>query len=134
MSGEEMERAIAFVLEQQARFDGQLAELAARQTDLAERQAELAAAQTRTENGLGLMREALVGAMGLTQKVAESQIKADQRLEALEAQGDRLVTQGDTLALRMDALTAAQTETERHLTVFIAVVEKYIARNGNGAH
>lgn len=97
MTGEEMERAIAFVLEQQARFEVQLAELARRQTESEGRVLKL-------ENSMGLMREAVIGAMGLAQRVAEAQVEADRRAASLKE--------------RLDA--------------FIVVVERYITRNGNG--
>jgi hypothetical protein len=106
MTHDEMERAIAFVLEQQAKFDARLLEHGER---MAARMLELVQTQERFQNSLGLMREALVGTMGLVQKLTEAQEATDRRLNALAQRTDEI-------GARLDA--------------FIVVVERYITRNG----
>lgn len=100
MTGEEMERAMAFVLQQQAHFETKLAVLA-------ETQAESERRVLKLENSMGLMREALVGTMGLVQKLTEETnrrfVEVDKRITALD----------------------------ERLNAFIVVVERYITRNGN---
>ncbi|MGH9416193.1 MAG: hypothetical protein ACRD01_06150 [Terriglobales bacterium] len=104
MSPEEYERSLEFLVRQQATFDARMAQLAARQE-------ELATAQERDRATAALMRDALVGTMGLVQKLTEAQLATDRRLDALT---ERV----DTVTGRLDA--------------FIVIVERYITRNGNG--
>ncbi len=104
MTGEEMERAIAFVLQQQARFEGQMAELTAQHGELARQQKELAQQQKTTAAQVSEVTTAVMGTMSFVQKIAAAQIESEKRLR--------------TMSERLDA--------------FIVVVEKYITRNGNG--
>lgn len=71
---------------------------------------------------MALMREALVGTMGLVQKLTAD---TDKRI----AENDRRIAENEKRAAESEKRMAALDE---RLNAFIIVVERYITRNGNG--
>jgi ABC-type transporter Mla subunit MlaD len=111
MTNQEIEKAIEFVLNQQAQFSEdlrQLHEVLATQTRQIATQTELMSRQN----------EAVVFIIGSLGKIADVQTAAEPRLSGLETQVATLTERLDTLSERVDA--------------FITFVGAYIERhNGN---
>jgi peptidoglycan hydrolase CwlO-like protein len=90
MTGEEMERAIAFILEQQAQFAANQEQAVERISRLEAAQESLAQTQENTERQIGRLSEALIEltdshtrTQDALARLAEAQAHSDQRLDAL---------------------------------------------------
>lgn len=148
MSNEEMNKKMEFIVEQQAQFAVDMKVM---------REVQAADANLLKQN-MGVLQElyhnlsdAVITVVGLVGKVAQAQLRADERINVLtQAQVN---TDGRIKALaeaqtRSDAsfnllaqaqtrtdesirlLTQAQSRTEERLNIFINVVERYISGNG----
>lgn len=104
MTHEEMERAIEFVLSQQAQFATNLQ--------------QLADTQVTFQNQLNKVNEAVVATIGMIGKLAQAQERTEKEVQELSH--------------KLDALAQRGGETEERLNAFIAVVERYISERRNG--
>lgn len=118
MSDDETQRAIQFILNQQAQLTVKVDKLTDRVDDIAKNVGKLAEAQVR---------------------LAEAQLRDEGRVSQLEDSFRMLVQLArntderlDAMNGRLDILTNAQAETDRRLGDFITAVERYITEGRNG--
>lgn len=105
MTFEEMERTMHFILEQQAKFDADVAELRAAIGDVKETAAK--------------HNESIVGLLKISRTLIDSQIAAEGRMAKIEE--------------KMAELAAAEKRTDERLDSFIDFFERYMSRN-SGQH
>ena len=115
----DIEKTIQFLLEQQARFDAQQAEYAAQ---FAARQAEFAAHQAQFEARQAKFEEDISVINGIVLRVATSQQRTNEILEALTEKHLEL-------AESHKVLSEAQRSTEQKLDAVISAVERHIANH-----
>ena len=106
MDNDEIERSIEFIINQQALFAEQFAQMAAEMKQMDER--------------LGKLTDVVLTVTGMVGRIAEAQVKA------IEAQ-----TQTDT---KIAELAEQGIETQERLNAFIVVVERFISESRNGKH
>jgi|SRR5688572_12416591 len=148
MSNEEMNKKMEFIIEQQAQF-------ALDMKVMREVQAQDAKLLKEETNGLKeqywKLSDAVITAVGLVGKIAQAQMRADDRINVLtqaQANTDDRISALAEAQTRSDAsfnllaqaqtrtdesiklLTQAQTRTDERLNIFINVVERYISGNG----
>jgi predicted transcriptional regulator len=104
MTGEEMERAIAFILEQQAQMASTQAQMASTQAEMASTQAQINSTMAR-----------------LTERV-ERNAEGTTALLAIAEMHEREITEN----------REAQTRTDERLNALIDTVERYISEGRNG--
>jgi chromosome segregation ATPase len=109
MTNEEMERAIQFILNQQAQFAAHMQEMK-----------ETTGTLLRSHTDL---TKALVTVVGLIGDLSEAQ-------KATNARVDQLTGRMDQLTGKVDQLTDTVAELTERLNAFIIVVERYISGNG----
>ena len=108
----DIEKTIQFLLEQQARFDARQAEYAAQ---FAAHQAEFEARQAKFEEDISVIN-------GIVLRVATSQQRTNEILEALTEKHLEL-------AESHKVLSEAQRSTEQKLDAVISAVERHIANH-----
>jgi hypothetical protein len=125
MTNEEMRETIEFIIKQQA-------QLTTRVDTLVELQAS---AETRSRR----LEESFVVLVELSKVTDERLDDTDRRLNTLTVRLDTLTERMVALAeaqtrtdLRMEELIGAQAHTDGRLNALIDIVERYIARGGNG--
>ncbi len=103
MTNENIERAINFVVEQQAQFAADIQQLKETQIEFQNQLKQVGAVQLEFQNQLKQLTEATIASFTMLGKLTEIQSKTDQRI----------------------------VETNDRLNIFIDVVERYISsRNG----
>ncbi len=112
MTQEEMERAVNFIVEQQAQF-------AAGVRQLKEVQSEFQRQLGEHQKQLGQLTQATLGLTTLVSQVATAQIRTDQKVGQLS----------ETVA----QLSQKMAETDERLNIFINVVERYISSSNGKA-
>ena len=113
MSNEEMNKKMEFIVEQQAQFALDMKVM---------REVQAQHGNLLKEQYLKLS-DAVITAVGLVGKIAQAQLRSDDRINVL-AQAQ---TRNDE---SFSLLAQAQTRTEERLNIFINVVERHISGNG----
>ena len=111
MTPEEMQRAIEFLIEHDAKFATELEQSQEERREFREELRLMSAHQLGFQTQLGTLGEAVIALTGMVGRVAEAQIRS----EAAQLKTDEKLAE---LAGRLNA--------------FILVVERYISENQNG--
>jgi chromosome segregation ATPase len=112
MTGEEMERAIQFIIEQQSRFAADMQQMKEQFA------AEMQRIESRFGEQLGKQGEAIIALTGMVGRIAEAHIKTEAKVAELAESQARTNSEMAELAGRLND--------------FILVVERYISEGRNG--
>lgn len=125
MTNEELERAMQFILEQQAQFAANQQQAGERVARLETSMAEMARAQQQTGERMSLLETSMVG-------MAQAQQQTGERVARLETNMAEMAR----AQTHMNEVIAVMVETHRHteekLDAFIGVLERYISEGRNG--
>ncbi|MEP7337416.1 MAG: hypothetical protein ABI977_06690 [Acidobacteriota bacterium] len=108
MTNEEMERAIDFLVQQQAQFSA----------DLQASRVEFDQRMTALDAKLGKLTDAVIGVTAIVGQLVQQQAQMAQKQTELE--------------IALKDLAEKHTETHERLNIFINVVERYISERQNG--
>jgi predicted nucleic acid-binding Zn-ribbon protein len=108
MTNEEMQRAMDFIIQQQAQFATDIQELR-------ESQKELVKIQLRGEERMERMEGVILRLFDVVEKVVDAQGRTDQKLAETD-----------------ERLSQKLAETDERLNTLITVVERYISERRNG--
>jgi uncharacterized protein YfbU (UPF0304 family) len=139
MTNEEIERAIGFLLESQAKHDAQIAELhniireqSASQSELNQAMTQaitdLAGAQRRTETKVDRLVETQQRTETNVERLIETQQRSETNVERLADKVERLADKVDRLADIAERGNGRQNETDARLDRLSEVVERLVTR------